>query len=70
MGKMGKILITYGQKMSLKKNLPTQDNVKRLMEQTLRNILSCVGGVYYNKYRLKLERKKDEKSDKNKLPRS
>ena len=61
MGKMGKILITYGQKMSLKKNLPTQDNVKRLMEQTLKNILSCVGGVYYNKYRLKLERKKDEK---------
>ena len=53
-----------------KKNLPTQDNVKRLMEQTLRNILSCVGGVYYNKYRLKLERKKDEKSDKNKLPRN
>ena len=41
-----------------KKNLPTQDNVKRLMEQTLRNILSCVGGVYYNKYKLKLERKK------------
>ena len=70
MGKMGKILITYGQKMSLKKNLPTQDNVKRLMEQTLKNILSCVGGVYYNKYRLKLERKKDEKSDKNKLPRN
>jgi len=67
---MGKILITYGQKMSLKKNLPTQDNVKRLMEQTLKNILSCVGGVYYNKYRLKLERKKDEKSDKNKLPRN
>jgi hypothetical protein len=41
-----------------KKNLPTQDSVKRLMEQTLRNILSCVGGVYYNKYKLKLERKK------------
>ena len=44
----------------MKKNLPTQDNVKRLMEQTLKNILSCVGGVYYNKYKLKLERKKDE----------
>ena len=58
MGKMEKILITYGQKMSLKKNLPTQDSVKRLMEQTLKNILSCVGGVYYNKYKLKLERKK------------
>jgi hypothetical protein len=41
-----------------KKNLPTQDNVKRLMEQTLKNILSCVGGVYYTKYKLKLERKK------------
>ena len=41
-----------------KKNLPTQDNVKRLMEQTLKNILNCVGGVYYNKYKLKLERKK------------
>ena len=41
-----------------KKNLPTQDNIKRLMEQTLKNILSCVGGVYYNKYKLKLERKK------------
>ena len=54
----------------MKKNLPTQDSVKRLMEQTLKNILSCVGGVYYNKYMLKLERKKDEKSDKNKLPRS
>jgi len=54
----------------MKKNLPTQDSVKRLMEQTLKNILSCVGGVYYNKYSLKLERKKDEKSDKNKLPRS
>jgi len=54
----------------MKKNLPTQDSVKRLMEQTLKNILSCVGGVYYNKYRLKLERKKDEKSDKNKLRRS
>ena len=47
--------------MNKKKNLPTQDNVKRLMEQTLRNILSCVGGVYYNKYRLKLERKKKRK---------
>ena len=58
MGKMEKILITYGQKMSLKKNLPTQDSVKRLMEQTLKNILSCVGGVYYNKYKLRLERKK------------
>ena len=56
--------------IKMKKNLPTQDSVKRLMEQTLRNILSCVGGVYYNKYRLKLERKKDEKIDKNKLPRS
>ena len=55
---MEKILITYGQKMSLKKNLPTQDSVKRLMEQTLKNILSCVGGVYYNKYKLRLERKK------------
>ena len=41
-----------------KKNLPTKDNVKRLMEQTLKNILSCVGGVYYTKYKLKLERKK------------
>jgi len=45
----------------MKKNLPTQDSVKRLMEQTLRNILSCVGGVYYNKYKLKLERKKKRK---------
>ena len=54
----------------MKKNLPTQDNAKRLMEQTLRNILSCVGGVYHTKYKLKLERKKDEKSDKNKLRRS
>ena len=55
----------------MKKNLPTQDSVKRLMEQTLKNILSCVGGVYYNKYKLKLERKKMMKkiSDKNKLPR-
>ena len=42
----------------MKKNLPTQDNVKWLMKQTLRNILSCVGGVYYNKYKLRLERKK------------
>ena len=42
----------------MKKNLPTQDNVKWLMEQTLRNILSCVGGVYYNRYKIKLERKK------------
>ena len=54
----------------MKKNLPTQDDVKRLMEQTLKNILSCVGGVYYYKYKLKLERKKDEKSEKNKLRRS
>ena len=46
----------------MKKNLPTQDNVKRLMEQTLKNILSCVGGVYYNKYKLKLERKKKNES--------
>ena len=45
----------------MKKNLPTQDNVKRLMEQTLKNILNCVGGVYYNKYKLKLERKKKER---------
>ncbi len=55
---MEKTLITCGQKMLHKKNLPTQDNVKWLMEQTLRNILSCVGGVYHTKYRLKLERKK------------
>ena len=47
--------------MNKKKNLPTQDNVKRLMEQTLRNILSCVGGVYYNKYKLRLERNKKRK---------
>ena len=47
--------------MNREKNLPTQDNVKRLMEQTLRNILSCVGGVYYNKYKLRLERKKKRK---------
>ena len=43
----------------MKKNLPTQDNIKRLMQQTLKNILSCVGGVYYNKYKIKLERKKN-----------
>ena len=61
---MEKTLITCGQKMLHKKNLPTQDNVKWLMEQTLRNILSCVGGVYYNKYKLRLERKKDEKKNK------
>ena len=42
----------------MKKNLPTQDNVKWLMEQTLRHILSCVGGVDYNRYKIKLERKK------------
>ena len=48
----------------MKKNLPTQDNIKRLMEQPLKNILSCVGGVYYNKYKLRLERKKDEKKNK------
>ena len=47
----------------MKKNLPTQDNVKWLMEQTLRNILSCVGGVYYNRYKIKLERKKDEREE-------
>ena len=46
-----------------KKNLPTQDSVKRLMEQTLKNILSCVGGVYYNKYKIKTERKKVRKND-------
>ena len=45
----------------MKKNLPTQDSVKRLMEQPLRNILSCVGGVYYTKYKVKLERKKKRK---------
>ena len=45
----------------MKKNLPTKDNVKRLMEQTLKNILSCVGGMYYNKYKLKLERKKKKR---------
>ncbi len=48
----------------MKKNLPTQDSVKRLMEETLRNILSCVGGIYYNRYKIKLERKKDEKKNK------
>jgi hypothetical protein len=51
----------------MKKNLPTQDSVKRLMEQTLRNILSCVGGVYYNKY--KLRGRGNEKINKNKLRR-
>ena len=45
------------------KNLPTQDNVKGLMEQTLKNILSCVGGVYYNKYKLRLERKKKKRKE-------
>ena len=45
----------------MKKNLPTKNNVKRLMEQTLKNILSCVGGVYYTKYKLKLERNKKRK---------
>ena len=44
-----------------KKNLPTQDNIKEIMQQTLKNILSCVGGVYYNKYKLKLERNKKRK---------
>ena len=47
----------------MKKNLPTKDNVKRLMEQTLKNILSCVGGVYYTKYKLKLERKKKKRKE-------
>ena len=51
--------------MNREKNLPTQDNVKRLMEQTLKNILNCVGGVYYNKYKLKLERKKKRKEKQN-----
>ena len=46
--------------MTNKKNLPTQDNIKEIMQQTLKNILSCVGGVYYNKYKLKLERRKNE----------
>ena len=45
----------------MKKNLPTQDYMKKVKEQTLKNILSCVGGVYYNKYKLKLERKKKRK---------
>ncbi len=49
----------------MKKNLPTQDNVKWLMEQTLRNILSCVGGVYHTKYKLKLERKKKNGTNNN-----
>ena len=47
--------------MTNKKNLPTQDNIKEIMQQTLKNILSCVGGVYYNKYKMKLERKKKRK---------
>ena len=47
--------------MKNKKNLPTQDNIKEIMQQTLKNILSCVGGVYYNKYKLKLERKRKRK---------
>ena len=48
--------------MALKeKNLPTQDNIKEIMQQTLKNILSCVGGVYYNKYKLKLKRNKKRK---------
>jgi len=50
-------------KNKMKKNLPTQDNIKEIMQQTLKNILSCVGGVYYNKYKLKLERKKVRKND-------
>ena len=45
----------------MKKNLPTQDYIKKVKEQTLRNIQSCVGGVYYNKYKLRLERKKKER---------
>jgi len=49
----------------MKKNLPTQDNVKWLKEQTLRNILSCVGGVYYNRYKIKLERKKKNGTNNN-----
>jgi len=48
--------------MTNKKNLPTQDNIKEIMQQTLKNILSCVGGVYYNKYKIKLERKKNNES--------
>tara|TARA_R100001591_G_scaffold35714_1_gene47242 strand:- start:219 stop:371 length:153 start_codon:yes stop_codon:yes gene_type:complete len=47
--------------MTNKKNLQTQDNIKEIMQQTLKNILSCVGGVYYNKYKLKLERNKKRK---------
>jgi len=50
-------------KNKMKKNLPTQDNIKEIMQQTLKNILSCVGGVYYNKYKIKLERKKVRKND-------
>ena len=49
--------------MTNKKNLPTQDNIKEIMQQTLKNILSCVCGVYYNKYKIKLERKKVRKND-------
>ena len=49
--------------MTNKKNLPTQDNIKEIMQQTLKNILSCVGGVYYNKYKIKLERKKVKKNE-------
>ena len=45
----------------MKKNLPTQDYIKKVKEQTLKNILSCVGGVYYNKYKLRLERNKKRK---------
>jgi hypothetical protein len=51
--------------MNREKNLPTQDNVKWLMEETLRNILSCVGGVYYNRYKIKLERKKKNGTNNN-----
>ena len=50
------------EKNKMKKNLPTQDNIKEIMQQTLKNILSCVGGVYYNKYKIKLERKKNNES--------
>ena len=49
--------------IKMKKNLPTQDNIKEIMQQTLKNILSCIGGVYYNKYKLKLERKKVGKNE-------
>ena len=45
----------------MKKNLPTQDYMKKVKEQTLKNIFSCVGGMYYNKYKLKLERKKKKR---------